>query len=478
MQDPRPPLSRLEARLAPILDLLQKQEVVQAMTHRQAQPRADLIENLLLRQQEVELGRELRGLRGPEIAHLLQMLPMEKRLLVWRELTTETAADALVEVPEAVVESLIERSIPQRLEGILREMEVDELLEIASLLPEDMFARVKAQLESTEQRWLESSLRYPEDSVGELMSKDSLIIGSHFTVDQAIEKVRKTAELPPQTDKIFVVDRHRHLCGVVPLVSLIRHDGTASLSDIMDPNVVSFGPHEDAEDAGQAFERSDLISAPVVDSRNRVIGRLTVESVMDFLREHAESVALAKEGLSNDADLLGPIWHGAQERWLWLCTNLVTAFLATRCISIFEGTIQELVALATLMPIVASVGGNTGNQTSALLIRGLALDQVHRDNVGFIYRKELIISLINGLLWGSVLGCFSALLYWNWQLGLVMMSAITLNLLLAALIGITVPLFLDRLDRDPAMGSSVVLTFATDSMGFFIFLGLASLFLV
>ncbi|MEZ5509010.1 MAG: magnesium transporter [Gammaproteobacteria bacterium] len=264
----------------------------------------------------------------------------------------------------------------------------------------------------------------------------------------------------------------------MPLISLIRHDGDRRLGDVMDPDVVYFSPHDPAEEAGHAFERYDLVSAPVVDEHLRVIGRLRVEAIMDYLRIRAEEQALAKAGLSGDTDLLGPIWEGARERWPWLCVNLLTAFVASRFISLFEGTIQQLVALATLMPIVASIGGNTGNQTAALLIRGLALNHVHRDTLTYIYRKEVTISLINGLLWGSVLGVFAWILYGNPLMGMVMAAAVTLNLIVAALIGITIPVLLDRLDRDPAMGSSVVLTFATDSMGFFLFLGLATLVLV
>lgn len=478
MQEPHITPSRLEERLAPILDLLQKQAVVQTVTQRQAQPRAELIENLLHRQQEVELRRCLGRLNGPDAAHLLQMLPIDKRLLVWHDLPGHTAAQALIELPEAVAESLIEHTVRADLENLLQELDADELAGIAAYLPRASLEKAKAQLEANERHWLENSMAWPDDSVGALMSRDSLIVSADLTINAAIDHVRGTAELPSQTDKLFVIDRHRRLVGVVPLISLMRHEGGRPIHAVMEANVVRFSPQDDAEEAGQAFERYDLVSAPVVDDRGRVIGRLTVEAVMDYLRDRAEHLALAKEGLTADADLLGPVWQGARERWPWLCINLFTAFLATRFISVFEDAIQQLVALATLMPIVASVGGNTGNQTSALLIRGLALDQVHRDTLLFIYRKEVGIGLINGLLWGSVLGLFAWGLYQHFLLGLVMMSAVTLNLMLAALIGISVPLLLDRLDRDPAMGSSVVLTFATDSMGFFIFLGLASLVLV
>lgn len=469
---------KLEQRLAPILDLLQKQQVVHAMTQRQAQPRASLIENLLIRQQENELHRALEKLNGPDAAHLLQMLTTDKRLLVWHELPDSIAAQALIELPESVAEDMVEATPGERLEKILQELDAEELAEIADLLPREPLEKVKALLEANERTWLESSLAYPEDSVGEIMSKDSLIASDDMTVNQAIARVRSAVELPPQTDKLFIVNRHKHLVGVVPLIALMRHDVDRHLSEVMDPNVVFFSPEDSAEEAGHAFERYDLISAPVVDERHRVIGRLRVEAIMDFLRDRADEQALANAGLSADTDLLGPIWEGARERWPWLCVNLFTAFIATRFISLFEGTIEQLVVLATLMPIVASVGGNTGHQTSALMIRGLALNHVQRDTLWYIYRKETAIGLINGLVWGAALGLFAWGLYQSPLLGLVMMMAVTLNLVLAALLGVSVPVLLDRAGRDPAMGSSVVLTFATDSMGFFLFLGLASLILI
>lgn len=469
---------KLEQRLAPILELLQKQQLVQAITQRQEQPRADLIENLLIRQQEQELRRALEHLNGPDIAHLLHMLTSDLRLLVWHDLKYNSAAQTLIELPEAVAQDLIDATPSPRLEILLLELDTEELAEIADLLPKGVLERVSAQLEANERQWLETSLAWPEDSVGEIMSMDSLIVSADLTVNQAIEHVRAAEELPPQTDKLFVVNRLRHLTGVVPLVALMRHDGNRLLREIMDRKVVFFSPRDDAEEAGHAFERYDLISAPVVDERHRIIGRIRVEAIMDFLRDRAEEQALAKEGLSADIDLLGPILKGAQQRWPWLFINLITAFLATRFISLFEGTIEHLVALATLMPIVASVAGNTGNQTAALIIRGLALDIVHPGTLLYVYRKELIISLINGLLWGSALGLFAWLLYDNRLLGMVMMTAVTLNLMLAALIGVSIPVILHRMERDPAMGASVILTFATDSMGFFLFLGLATLIII
>ncbi|RLT94498.1 magnesium transporter [Ketobacter sp.] len=474
--DERP--KKLATRLAPVLEQLQRQTVVESVTHRQQQQRADLIENLVQRQQRAALVRELNKLNKADIGHLLNMLPADKRHTVWAELPNATAAGVLLELNDAVAEDLIDLTAVPRLLSILECLDSDELTEIDDLIPAAILQQAINALEANERRWVTQTIAYPEGTVGDNMSRDSLTIAEQATINEAIERVRSAPELPPQTDKLFVINRHRQLVGIVPLVELMRHPGEVMIRDCMDTDVVSFAPNDDAEDAGQAFERYDLISAPVVDEQRRLIGRLRVETIMDYLREVAESQALAKEGLKADTDLFGPILEGARERWPWLVINLFTAFLATRFISLFEGTIEQLVALATLMPIVASVGGNTGNQTAALVIRGLAMEQIQAGNLGYVYRKELVISLLNGTLWGSLLGVFAWLLYGNPLLGAVMMAAVTLNLLLAALIGISVPLLLDRLHKDPAMGSSVVLTFATDSMGFFLFLGLATLILV
>jgi magnesium transporter len=246
----------------------------------------------------------------------------------------------------------------------------------------------------------------------------------------------------------------------------------------MTTDVVSFRPDDRAAEAAGAFERYDLLSAPVVDERGKLVGRLAVEDVLDFMRHQAEMDALKRAGLRGDEDIFASVWDSARNRWLWLLVNLVTAFAASRVIGLFEGTIHRLVALATLMPIVASVAGNTGNQTVALIVRALTLGQVTPASTPHLVRKELTVGLLNGTMWGVVVGLVAFALYGNLPLGAVMGVAVLLNLIVGAMIGIAVPLALHRSGRDPAQGASVLLTFTTDSMGFFIFLGLARLLLV
>jgi magnesium transporter len=241
---------------------------------------------------------------------------------------------------------------------------------------------------------------------------------------------------------------------------------------------VSFHPDGDGYEAAQAFERYDLISSPVVDKNGKLIGRLTIDEMVDLIREESETEVLNMAGLREEEDIFASVWRSLRNRWSWLAVNLVTAFLASRVIGLFEGSIEKLVALAALMPIVAGIGGNSGNQTITMIVRAMALDQVSTGNTSRLMRKELAVALINGLVWGGVIGVVAYLLYNSWSLGIVMMAAMTLNLLLAAFMGVLIPMTLVRFGRDPAMGASVMITAMTDSGGFFIFLGLATLFLL
>jgi magnesium transporter len=241
---------------------------------------------------------------------------------------------------------------------------------------------------------------------------------------------------------------------------------------------VQFNPSENAQDAAAAFERYDLVSAPVVDDDGRLVGRMTVNAVVDYIRQAQDAEMLTAGGLREDEDLFASVWKSVKNRWTWLAVNLVTAFIASRVIGVFEQSIAQLVALAALMPIIAGIGGNSGNQTITLIVRALALGQITGDNARKLFVKELGVSVLNGVIWGTVVGIFAFLIYHNWALGVVMTAAMLLNLLLAAVMGVSIPLLMEKLGRDPALGSSVLITAITDSGGFFIFLGLATLFLV
>ncbi len=468
----------LDKRLKPVLEALERFQVMDEIHARQSHRQPDVESVLLHKQQDAELARRLAALEGADAAQLLEMLPGAARYRAWHNLSDPMAAQALVEVTGQVAEDLVAETGDVRLVAILDELDPEDLNYLRKYIPETVFTRLEAQMEALERRQLETSAVYPEGSVGALMSHDFISLPVGLTVSEAVSALRERSPLPDQTDQIFVHDDYRRYAGAVTTNDLLLAEGDTPLRDLLLTDAMNIQPDESGNRASQAFERYDLISLPVVDARYHLIGRLTVECVMDYVRERAEDQALASAGLSEDSDLFGPIWRGARERWPWLATNLLTAFLATRFIALFEGTLQQLVSLAVLMPIIASIGGNAGNQTIALFVRGLALEQIKRENARFLLRKELSISLINGALWGTLLGLVATLFYHDLQLGLVMAAAMTLNLLVAALVGALFPLLAYRLGRDPAMGSSVVLTFTTDSMGFFIFLGLATLFLL
>ncbi|HET8646954.1 MAG TPA: magnesium transporter, partial [Vicinamibacteria bacterium] len=361
--------------------------------------------------------------------------------------------------------------------ALLSPMDADDLSYLADSVPAAVLEEVYGALDAKDRSWLESMEAYAEGSVGHLMSKDLLTARETQSLEEVLAELRSRQDLPHLADAVFVVDARNVLRGVLPLRQLLTRDPASSAGEAASPDAVAFTPEERAHQAAKAFERYDLVSAPVVDARGKLVGALTVDVVMDFIRRQSEIEALKRAGLSGEEDLFAPVWSSARNRWLWLAVNLVTALIASRVIGLFEDVIGQLVALATLMPIVASIGGNTGNQTIALMIRGLALDQISMTNLRHLFRKELTVSLLNGLVWGTVMGLAALALYGSAALGLVMASAVLLNLLVAAFTGTAVPLLLQRLGRDPAQGSSVLLTFTTDSMGFFIFLGLARAFL-
>jgi magnesium transporter len=472
------PDRRLDQALEDVTRLLEKHRVLSAITHRQEGPKRDLLEQLQHRQNLTELHARVNPLHPADLAHVLERLVPDERQLIWQELEDRQRGEVLLEISSAVRDSLIEATSQESLIAATSHLDADDLAYLADALPEDVLRTASRRLDAGERSWLDQTRAHGRDAVAGIMSPDAVFIRDDQTVDDALVHLRQRGELPPQTDRLFVVDARNVLKGSIPLPALLLTDPRQPVATITSTDEVVLRPDEDAEEAAQAFERYNLVSAAVVDERSKLIGRLTVEAVMDYNRQLEERRTLEQAGLRRVEDLFASTWASARNRWPWLFVNMVTAFIASRVIGAFEGTIQQLVALAALMPIVASVGGNTGNQTVAVVIRGLALDQLEGENTRYLVYKELMVSLLNGLMWGGIMGTFAWLIYDRPALGAVMMGAMILNLLLAAMVGIAVPVLLDRAGRDPAQGASVLLTFATDSCGFFFFLGLAKLFLV
>jgi magnesium transporter len=310
------------------------------------------------------------------------------------------------------------------------------------------------------------------------MTREWVEVDEQQSVSDILAGLRTRGELPPQTDHVYVVDARHVLQGIIPLPSLLVQVPSVPVAALTIDEFMSFKADDEARGAVTVFERYDLVSAPVVDDRGKLVGRLTVDAVMDVMRDASSLQALRTAGLNQNEDLFASLRDSARNRWPWLAINLVTAFVSSRIIGQFEGIIQQLAALAALMPIVASIGGNTGNQTMALVIRSLATEQVAPNRARRVLNKELTIGVVNGLAWGLLVGVFAILMYSRFTLGLVMTGAVLLNLVVAAIAGVLIPLGLHAMGRDPAHGGSVLLTFVTDGMGFFLFLGLARVFLV
>ncbi|MCP1620881.1 magnesium transporter [Pseudomonas sp. SLBN-26] len=472
------PQESLQDRLAQVVELLHRHKLVEDLTHRQEGQHHDLVENLVHRQNLAELQRKLDELHPADIAHILESLPLEDRLTVWQLVKVERDGDILLEVSDAVRETLIADMDDHELLAAAKEMDADELADLAPELPRDVIHELMESLDAQQRERVRSALSYEEDQVGALMDFEMVTIREDVTLEVVLRYLRRLKELPGHTDKLFVVDYDGILKGVLQIKRLLVNDPDKLVAEVMASDPVSFHPDEDANDAAQAFERYDLVSAPVVDKNGKLIGRLTIDEIVDLIREESESEVLSMAGLREEEDIFASVWKSVGNRWAWLAINLITAFVASRVIGLFEGSIEKLVALAALMPIVAGIGGNSGNQTITMIVRAMALDQLSPGNTSRLLRKELGVGLVNGLVWGGVIGVVAFYLYGSWSLGLVMTAAMTLNLLLAALMGVLIPMTLARVGRDPAMGSSVMITAMTDSGGFFIFLGLATIFLL
>ena len=460
--------------------LLHKHALLEEVVHKQEMPREDrhaLVDTLLHKQHLAELHRKLDSLHSADIAYILEALPIEQRLLVWDLVKSERDGDILIEVSDAVRESLIATMNREELRAAAENLDTDEIADLAPDLPQNVMRDLFRSLPIEEREQLRAAMSYPEDSVGALMDFNMIHVREDVTLEVVSRYLRRFDELPDHTDQVFVVDRDDHFKGVLPINLIVVNEPDAIVGDLMLTDTIQLHPDDKAEQTAHAFERYDLVSAPVVEEEGKLIGRVTVNVVLDFIRTESESDLLNQAGLREDEDIFASVWKSVQNRWTWLALNLVTAFIASRVIGIFENSIEKLVALAALMPIIAGIGGNSGNQTITMIVRALALGQINAGNARKLFAKEIGVSGLNGLIWGSAVGLFAFLIYHSIPLGLVMTLAMVLNLLVAGLLGVLIPLTLHKFGRDPAAGSSVMITAITDSGGFFIFLGLATIFL-
>lgn len=477
-------LDDAQRALADVQALLRKQQMIESVVHKQQNyvnpERQSLVEGLVHRQHLTELRNKLAQLHPADVAYVLESLPLDDRLVVWDLVQSDRDGEILLELSDSVRETLIKSMDSDELYAATESLDADEIADLAPDLPREVVEKLASSLSLEEREQLRAAMSYPEGSVGAHMDFDMVTIRDDVTLEVVLRYLRRFDELPEQTDQVFVVDRLDHFKGSLPLDRLLVNEPETLVAEVMYREVLMLSVLDDMGEAAQAFERYDLVSAPVIDPAGKLIGRLTVDKVLDVIRDQTESEILTNAGLREEEDLFSSVWESAKNRWLWLAVNLCTAFFASRVIGSFEDTIAQVVALATLMPIVAGLAGNSGNQTMTLMIRSIALGQINSANMGLLLKKELAIALVNGLMWGGLAGLAAYGLYYDSPhavgLGLVMVLALVLNLLVGALVGLAVPWALQKMDRDPAMGSSVLLTFTTDSMGFLIFLGLASLF--
>ncbi|MET0616905.1 MAG: magnesium transporter [Luteibacter sp.] len=471
--EPRTSTPRLHDRLEAITELLRRREDLLAYAGAAAND-----DEAALGATDAELQSRLDELHPADLADVLESLPLEDRLAVWQRVRSDRDGEILLEVSDSVRESLIADMDDREILAAVEELDADDIADLVDDLPTEVLPELMASLDAQERERVQAAMSYKDDQVGALMDFDMVTIREDISLEVVLRYLRRFEELPAQTDKLFVVNAENVLTGVLPLHWLLVNSPDKMVDQIMAPDVNTFRPEDDAYDVAQAFERYDLVTAPVVDHHQRLIGRIAVDAMLDFIREESETEALSRGGLREEEDIFASVWKSVRNRWAWLAINLVTAFIASRVIGLFEHSIEKLVALAALMPIVAGIGGNSGNQTITMIVRAMALEQVGPSQAKRLWRKELGVSLINGVVWGGCIGIVAWLLYGSVSLGLVMTAAMTLNLLLAAFMGVGIPMLMTRLGRDPALGSSVLITAVTDSGGFFIFLGLATIFLL
>jgi magnesium transporter len=471
----------VQEHLKQVEALLHKHALLEEVIHRQELPRDDrhtLLDTLAHKQHNAELQRKLAGMHPADIAYILESLPIEERLLVWDLVKSEHDGEILIEVSDAVRDSLIASMSRDELRVATEQLDTDEIADLAPDLPQNVIRDVFKSLPIGEREQLRTAMSYAEDSVGALMDFNMVHVREDVTLEVVSRYLRRLDELPDHTDQVFVVDRNERFKGVLPINLVVVNEPEEIVGNLMLTDIIQLHPDDKADQAAQAFERYDLVSAPVVDEDGKLFGRVTVNVVLDFIREESETELLNFAGLLEEEDIFASVWKSAQNRWTWLALNLCTAFFASRVIGAFEGTIAKFVALAALMPIVAGIAGNSANQTTTIIIRALALGQISHENARRLFFKDLAISVLNGLVWGGVAGLFAYFLYHNVALGIVMTCAMVLNLVVAATVGLGIPLVMQKFGRDPAIGSSVMITAITDSGGFFIFLGLATIFLL
>jgi magnesium transporter len=426
-----------------------------------------------------QAARMLNALEPAEIAHLLESMPPAERAAAWELVDGASGGEVLLYVTEEVREDLLRDMDSAEILEATRELDTDDLADLVADLPKSITREVLKSLDAQRRARLEQALSYPEDSAGGLMNIDAVTVRPEVTLDVVMRYLRRFKEgLPDLTDNLIVVNREGGYLGVLFLSDILTNDPDASVAEVMTADIQPIPATWEARDVANRFEQHDLVSAPVVDEDGQVLGRITVDDVMDVIREEAEHQFMGQAGLSEDSDMFAPVLLSARRRALWLGINLLTAFLAAWVIGRFEATIEQVVALAVLMPIVASMGGIAGTQTLTLAVRGIALGQLSGQNAPSLVARELAVGAINGLIWAGVVAGVAWVWFGSPGIAAIIAAAMVINLVMAALSGAVLPVVLERVGIDPALAGGVILTTVTDVTGFLAFLGLATFYLI
>ena len=418
----------------------------------------------------------LNNLSPPDIAHQLETAPPRLRHILWEIVDPEISGEVLQELSDDIQLEFLNQMDGAEVASMTEGLDVDDIVDILQQLPDRVIPEVLKAMSVQDRLRVESVLTYNEDTAGGLMDTEVITVRPDITVDVVLRYLRRFEELPDITDNLFVVSRNDTFLGTLPLSKMLTSSPSTSVREVMDTEVEAIHVNLTDSDVAQLFQRQDLVSAPVVDDQHRLVGRITIDDVVDVIVEDADHSLLAMAGLSDTEDTFSSISRTAPRRALWLGLNLLTAILASSAISLFEATLEKVVALAILMPIVASMGGVAGSQTLTVVIRGMALGQIERDNLKWLLSKEFAVGALNGMLWAVVMGAIVSVWFGDWTIALVIAAAMAINLVAAAVAGTLLPVMLRSLKIDPALAGSVILTTVTDIVGFVSFLGLATVF--
>jgi magnesium transporter len=419
----------------------------------------------------------LNALHPAEIAHLIESSPVEQRKELWELVEISNEGEVLIELRDEVRASLVQDMAAGEVIAAAKDLDIDDLADFLQSLPEKLIPQILASLDRQNRQRLEAVLAYPEDTAGGMMDTHIITARPNVSIDVVLRYLRRLQELPSHTDNVFIVDRNNNYLGILPIAYLLTQQPEKIVFDVMRTTGKTISADMSDKEVAILFEDRNWVSAPVLDNDNKLVGRITIDDVVDVIRDEAEHSVLSAAGLDEEDDLFAPVVISSARRAVWLGTNLLTALLASAVIGQFHEVLETFVALAILMPIVASMGGVAGSQTLTLVTRGIALGQISKSNIFILFRREVWVGFINGLIWASVMGLVSWFWFHNPMIGAVIAAAMIINLLVASSFGVLLPVFLDKVGIDPALAGSVALTTITDVVGFLAFLGLAGHFL-